>query len=76
MPGASVAIAATACGPCSAISARSGSGRSVTPAGSSDSMRGKSSCLRLAFTTRNSRSPRLATMKSSRMPPSSVISSP
>ena len=38
MPGARVAMAATACGPCSATSARSGSGLSATPAGSTDSM--------------------------------------
>ena len=72
--GASVATASTALGPWKASSARSGSRRSATPAGSAASIRAKSSSLRAAFTTRNSRSPRLATMKSSKMPPASVVS--
>ena len=67
---------AAAAGPCSASSARSRmTGRACTPAGRFVARWVKSSSLRLAFTTRNSLSlPRLATIRSSRMPPASLVS--
>ncbi len=63
-------------GPCRASRARSSSGRSRTPAGRLAAMWVKSTSLRLALTTRNRRSsPRFATIRSSMMPPASLVSS-
>ena len=68
-----LASTATAFGPCSATSARSASGSMMQASESCARSSASSSALQAALTTRNRWSPKFATIRSSRMPPSSLV---